>query len=1097
MTSFQYSTAELRKIKQVQFGILGPEEIKQAAVCLVEYPETYEPGTAKPKVGGLLDPKMGTVDRQVKCETCNGTMAECPGHFGYIELAKPVYHVGFISVILKLLRCVCFHCSKLLTDANDHRFRTALKYKNPKTRLRLVYNICKSKTYCEGGEDADNNMPDVKEDGEGGANAPKKKHGGCGGYQPIYRRDGLKLTAEFKQVTDESIEKKQVLSPERVHSILKRISDEDCRSLGLNPKWARPDWMVITRLVVPPPPVRPSIMMDSVSRGEDDLTHKLAEILKYNSHLKKQEQNGAPPHVINEITSILQFHVATLMNNELPGQPQATQRGGRPLKSIRQRLRGKEGRIRGNLMGKRVDFSGRTVITGDPNLSIDEVGVPRSIALNLTFPEIVTPFNIDQMRKLVENGPTQHPGAKYIIREDGARLDLRYIKKASDTHLEFGYKVERHLHDGDVVIFNRQPTLHKMSMMGHRVRIMPFSSFRLNLSVTTPYNADFDGDEMNLHAPQSLETRAEILEIMMVPRQIITPQGNRPVMGIVQDTLLGSRLFTRRDTFMEKDVVMNLLMWINTFDGKIPVPAILKPKQLWTGKQLFSMILPNVNLIRFANGYPDDDEKLPPNAIISPTDTKVIIEQGELLSGMVDKKTVGNAQGSLIHVIMMEHGHEVTRDFFNANQKIVNYWLLHHGYTIGIGDTIADPATMDKINKTISSAKTQVQELIIQARHGHLEQVPGHSLQESFENMVNRVLNTARDTAGNSAQKSLKESNNIKTMVMAGSKGSFINISQMVACVGQQNVEGKRIPYGFRHRTLPHFTKDDYGPESRGFVENSYLSGLTPQEFFFHAMGGREGLIDTAVKTAETGYVQRRLIKAMEDVMVRYDGTVRNSLGEIIQFVYGEDGMDAISVENQKFDSMKMSHPQFSDKFKFHPDKQDFGENNSMEPEIVEDIKNNPDTRLELDKEFQQLGKDRDLLRADVKTADDTWPLPVNLKRLIWNAQKIFHIDVAKPTDLHPLKVIEGIKQLSDRLIVIQGKDSISLEAQKNVTTLFNILLRSTLASKPVVEEYRLSQASFDWLIGKLKVDFYLVLYNLVKWLVLLLLKVLENQLLK
>jgi len=1039
-----------------------------------EYPETYEPGTAKPKVGGLLDPKMGTVDRQVKCETCNGTMAECPGHFGYIELAKPVYHVGFISVILKLLRCVCFHCSKLLTDANDHRFRTALKYKNPKTRLRLVYNICKSKTYCEGGEDADNNMPDVKEDGEGGANAPKKKHGGCGGYQPIYRRDGLKLTAEFKQVTDESIEKKQVLSPERVHSILKRISDEDCRSLGLNPKWARPDWMVITRLVVPPPPVRPSIMMDSVSRGEDDLTHKLAEILKYNSHLKKQEQNGAPPHVINEITSILQFHVATLMNNELPGQPQATQRGGRPLKSIRQRLRGKEGRIRGNLMGKRVDFSGRTVITGDPNLSIDEVGVPRSIALNLTFPEIVTPFNIDQMRKLVENGPTQHPGAKYIIREDGARLDLRYIKKASDTHLEFGYKVERHLHDGDVVIFNRQPTLHKMSMMGHRVRIMPFSSFRLNLSVTTPYNADFDGDEMNLHAPQSLETRAEILEIMMVPRQIITPQGNRPVMGIVQDTLLGSRLFTRRDTFMEKDVVMNLLMWINTFDGKIPVPAILKPKQLWTGKQLFSMILPNVNLIRFANGYPDDDEKLPPNAIISPTDTKVIIEQGELLSGMVDKKTVGNAQGSLIHVIMMEHGHEVTRDFFNANQKIVNYWLLHHGYTIGIGDTIADPATMDKINKTISSAKTQVQELIIQARHGHLEQVPGHSLQESFENMVNRVLNTARDTAGNSAQKSLKESNNIKTMVMAGSKGSFINISQMVACVGQQNVEGKRIPYGFRHRTLPHFTKDDYGPESRGFVENSYLSGLTPQEFFFHAMGGREGLIDTAVKTAETGYVQRRLIKAMEDVMVRYDGTVRNSLGEIIQFVYGEDGMDAISVENQKFDSMKMSHPQFSDKFKFHPDKQDFGENNSMEPEIVEDIKNNPDTRLELDKEFQQLGKDRDLLRADVKTADDTWPLPVNLKRLIWNAQKIFHIDVAKPTDLHPLKVIEGIKQLSDRLIVIQGKDSISLEAQKNVTTLFNILLRSTLASKPVVEEYRLSQASFDWLIGEIESRFLL-----------------------
>jgi len=393
-----YSTAELRKVKRVQFGILSPEEIKQMSVVQVEYPETYEIGApGKPKSGGLLDPKMGSVDRHISCESCNGSMSECPGHFGHIELAKPVFHIGFITTVLKVLRCVCFHCSKLLTDTNDIRFRHALKIRNQKLRLKTVLDICKSKTICEGGDELDEEQQQQQQQlAENGEVLIKKKHGGCGGYQPNYKRDGMKISVEFKQVTDETVEKKQSLTAEKVHAILKRITDEDCRAMGLEPQWARPDWMVITRLPVPPPAVRPSIMMDTISRGEDDLTHKLAEIVKYNTLLHQRELDGAPAHIIAEFQSVLQFHIATYMNNEIPGQPQAVQRSGRPIKSIRQRLRGKEGRIRGNLMGKRVDFSARTVITPDPNISIDQVGVPRSIALNLTYPEIVTPFNIDK-----------------------------------------------------------------------------------------------------------------------------------------------------------------------------------------------------------------------------------------------------------------------------------------------------------------------------------------------------------------------------------------------------------------------------------------------------------------------------------------------------------------------------------------------------------------------------------------------------------------------------------------------------------------------------------------------------------------------------
>jgi DNA-directed RNA polymerase II subunit RPB1 len=428
--------------------------------------------------------------------------------------------------------------------------------------------------------------------------------------------------------------------------------------------------------------------------------------------------------------------------------------------------------------------SARTVITPDPNLSLDEVGVPRSIARTLTYPEIVTPFNMDKLQELVSNGPTEHPGARYVIRDDGQRIDLRFNSR--EVNLQPGYIVERHVSNGDIVLFNRQPSLHKMSMMAHRIRVMPFSTFRLNLSVTTPYNADFDGDEMNLHVPQSLEAKAELQEICLVPKQIVSPQSNKPVMGIVQDTLTGIRKFTRRDTFLTKDMVMNLVIWVKDWNGRLPNPAILRPVPLWTGKQILSLIIPRVNVVTFHSAHPDDEK-----SDISPGDTKVLIEAGELLTGIVCKKTVGSAAGGLIHVIMNEHGPNVARDFFNGVQCIVNNWLLINGFSIGIGDTIADHRTMETINQTIINAKEQVKKIISKAQAGLLESQPGMTLKETFESEVNKALNEARDVAGKSAQNSLKEQNNVKQMVVSGSKGSYINISQMTACVGQQNVEGK------------------------------------------------------------------------------------------------------------------------------------------------------------------------------------------------------------------------------------------------------------------------------------------------------------------
>lgn len=290
---------------------------------------------------------------------------------------------------------------------------------------------------------------------------------------------------------------KQPLSAGEVHTLLKKLSSADIKVLGLSEEFAKPDWMIITVLPVPPPPVRPSIQEGSTARAEDDLTYMLQNIIKASRDVRRFEQEGAPPHVVGEVLDLLQYHCATYMDNDIAGIPQNTQKSGRPVKSIRNRLKGKEGRLRGNLMGKRVDFSARTVITGDPNLELDQVGVPKSIARNLTYPERVTPYNITYLQQLVSNGPNEYPGAKYVVRDTGERIDLKYNRR-SDMALQFGWIVERHLKDGDFVLFNRQPSLHKMSMMAHRVKLMDYSTFRLNLSVTPPYNADFDGDEMNL-----------------------------------------------------------------------------------------------------------------------------------------------------------------------------------------------------------------------------------------------------------------------------------------------------------------------------------------------------------------------------------------------------------------------------------------------------------------------------------------------------------------------------------------------------------------------------------------------------------------------
>ncbi|TRO48931.1 DNA-directed RNA polymerase subunit A', partial [Candidatus Bathyarchaeota archaeon] len=601
---------------------------------------------------------------------------------------------------------------------------------------------------------------------------------------------------------------------------------------------------------------------------------------------------GAPTLIIQDLSELLQYHVTTYFNNEASGIPPARHRSGRALKTLSQRLKGKEGRFRSNLSGKRVDFSARTVISPDPNLDINEVGVPRDVAMRLSVPEKVTEWNIEEMKRLVINGPEEYPGALYIIRPDGKRIRLEFVvdrEKIAEA-VELGFVVERHLKNGDIAIFNRQPSLHRMSIMAHYVRVLPYKTFRLHLCVCPPYNADFDGDEMNLHVPQSEEARTEALLLMQVQDQILSPRFGGPIIGAIRDFITGAYYFTRRENLMPKDEVTRLLTSTG-YVGSLPQPKVKTPQPLWSGKQIFSLFLPKTlnyvlkaNLCQGCTKCEEEDCK---------HDAYVVIKNGELVSGIIDRRSIGSEQSeSLLHRIIKDYGTHAGREFLNKITRLLKLFITMRGFSYPYDQLVLSSKAENKIKKTMEKIQKKIDEHIDNFRNGTLPRLPGQTLEESFEIYVMHELAQARDEAGKIADQDFTIDNSGIVMTRTGARGSSLNIGQMVACVGQQSVRGKRILRGYVGRALPHFVNGDPRPRARGFVYNSYQTGLDAIEFFFHAMGGREGLVDTAVRTQQSGYMQRRLINALEHIRLEYDGTVRDSAGDIIQFMYGEDGVD-------------------------------------------------------------------------------------------------------------------------------------------------------------------------------------------------------------
>ncbi len=847
----------------IKFGILSPDEIRKMSVTAIISSEVYD-DDGRPVQGGLMDPRLGAVAPGQICPTCGNPAKTCPGHFGRIELARPVIHVGYGKRIHDALKATCPSCGRIvLSDSEIERYYSLHKRlkENWPLLAKMLETHIKKKT-----EKID-----------------KCPHCGAHKYKVIFEKPYYYY--------EEKPEGRVQLTPIEIRSRLEKIPDKHAELLGFDPKEARPEWTVLTVLPVPPIHVRPSIVLETGIKAEDDLTHKLADIVKTNEKLKETISSGAPQSIIDELWNLLQFHVATYIDNELPRIPVAKHRGGRPLKGLVQRLKGKEGRFRGHLSGKRVDYSARTVISPDPNISINEVGVPEIIAKILTIKTAVTPWNIDMLRKLVLNGPDKWPGANYVITKDGRKIDLRYAdrKKIAES-MEPGWFVERHLMNGDIVIFNRQPSLHRMSIMGHIVKVLPGKTFRLNLLVCPPYNADFDGDEMNLHVPRTEEAQAEARKLMLVQYHLLTPRYGGPIIGGLQDYISGAYLLTSKATLLELQDVVDLLATAK-YEGELPEPAIISPRRLWTGKQLVSLFLPKdfnfKGRARISSGI------FACNNEWCWHDSFLVIKKGMLLTGVLDKKAIGAEQPeNMMHWIIKEYGSDYARNIYDTMFRMFIRFIEKRGFTMLIDDTALPREAEEKLREIIREAEERVKEVIEEYKAGKLEPIPGRTTEETLEVRILDILSDARKRAEEEIINYLDPFNNVFIMARTGARGSELNVTQMAALLGQQSVRGERIHRGYRERYLPHFKKGDLGPAARGFVYSSFYKGLNPLEVFFHAAGGREGLVDTAVRTSQSGYMQRRLINALQDLRVEYDGTVRLPDGTLVQIRYGEDGVD-------------------------------------------------------------------------------------------------------------------------------------------------------------------------------------------------------------
>lgn len=858
------------EIDNIQFGVMSTEDILKLSVAEISSSKLQGYNT-------VYDPRMGTLEFDDICVTCGQSGKNCVGHFGHINLNCRILNPLYIKVILSILKCICYKCSRLLLT-EEKLYMNDILSKKGSNRFNTIIKFLDKIDICS--------------------------H--CHASQPkfMYSTNDKNIYMNFKI---KNVNERIILSDDEIYKILCNMTNKDIKCLGLRSAYICPKDLVFNVLPVLPPVSRPYVVAENLT-CDDDLTLQYIEVLKCNQNIQKNENELKK----NKYIQMMKFRVRSLFDNSNDKQKCSN---GRPLKGIKKRLSGKDGIIRNNLMGKRVDKSGRSVIGPDPKLKVNEIGIPPEIAENLCHSTKINQYNINYFQKLIEEekvnyvlrqksmqsfrinvkygtinltsklefGDDVFRKKKYImtirkendkfkvmngdvIYRNGEKLETTSHRSKKYFQLEIGDIIERQLMDNDILLLNRQPTLHKGSMISQRIKIIPGKTIRLNLAVTSSYNADFDGDEMNVFAPNNIEAETELENLSTVKNFIINPQNSTSNIVIVQDTIIAIYKMTlsKNQDAIPKKIFMKIISSLDFFEMSLFRKKYNYYKK-YSGRLLFSILLPS-SFFYTKDNQVDDEEPV------------VRIEDGILISGCLCKKDINK----IINLLYIEYGSSVCEKYINNIQYIGNEFLLYDGFSIGIKDSIIESKKEIEycISKSILKAKSIA------------ESVKNEKIKEIYTRFS---LIAARDLGLTIAQKLMKDENNFKDCVQSGAKGQLFNLCQITGLLGQQEVLGERVKKTLNNnkRTLPHYPSDDnlltdeMRFESRGFIFSSFLEGLNPREFFFHSLVGREGITDTSMKTSTSGYIQRRMVKILEDISVSYDGTIRKAnTNQIIQYVY-------------------------------------------------------------------------------------------------------------------------------------------------------------------------------------------------------------------
>ena len=762
-------------------------------------------------------------------------------------------------------------------------------------------------------------------------------------------------TDSVKTKTGKKESEQSYINAGQVHAALVQLFDAEAEILGLvysprsksrrgSPLSA--DMFFIKDLIVPPNRYRPEARTgaDEIAEAQENSLYKnILNTCDLMSQIHKELNGITVAESGRRARSYADFQDAWVrlqdaVNSLLDRDRNPVQGGAgkRNEDGIKQRLEKKEGLFRKNMMGKRVNFAARTVISPDPNIETNEIGVPPVFALKLTYPEPVNDHNYAELRAAVINGPNIWPGAVAIENENGQVINLQIKNREERTALANQLqapssvnmngakvkKVHRHLNNGDIVIMNRQPTLHKPSMMCHRARVLPGEkTLRMHYANCNTYNADFDGDEMNMHFPQNELARAEAVGIADTDHQYLSGTAGKPLRGLIQDHISMGVWLTNRDTFFNRQDYQQLVYaglrpeHNHTTSGRLltVAPALMRPRPLWTGKQVITTVLKNLT-----------PEGMPGLTIQSKSSTSktnwgtdseeqaVIFKDGELLCGILDKAQIGPSGGGVVNAIYEAYGHTVAGRLLSVLGRLLTKMLHMRAFSCGVEDLVFTQQGEDLRREKLLRAESLGLE--VSAKYVSLQSDKIHTNDTELKNRLESVLRSDNKQAGldtvmNSATAQEVSSlvtntclphglikpfpkNQMQAMTGSGAKGSQVNANQISCNLGQQVLEGRRVPVMVSGKTLPCFKPFESSVRAGGYIVDRFLTGVRPQEYYFHAMAGREGLIDTAVKTSRSGYLQRCLIKGMEGLKAEYDTSVRDADGSVVQFLYGEDGLD-------------------------------------------------------------------------------------------------------------------------------------------------------------------------------------------------------------